>query len=145
MKYIILILLLTPLILLGQKIPNESNLIIVKGIKFIDVCNSLLDSGYVIEKKDSELGTIKTELRQYEKYWNSGYYFQIRVRDSIGYFKCYFTGPLTSQNPLFKDERCYYMTNKKGVFQEKSLFGYPFMVMFNFLKSLGGEIECKIE
>lgn len=40
------------------------NTIVVKNVGFIQVCNALMDAGYVIEKKDNDLQTVKTEFKE---------------------------------------------------------------------------------
>ncbi len=59
--------------------------IIVKGVSFMEVCTNLLDKGYSIDKKDTELQTVKTEETQYPKFWNAKYRINVRVKDSVAY------------------------------------------------------------
>ncbi len=40
------------------------NAIAIKNVRFLEACNALLDAGYVIDKKDNELQTVKTEFKE---------------------------------------------------------------------------------
>lgn len=63
---------------------KKDNTIRVKGVDFLQVCNVLLDAGYVIEKKDNDLQTVKTEFRpgkDKNRYMNLC--LIIRVKDSV--------------------------------------------------------------
>ena len=60
---IILSILLLPFLVNAQNILPDANMIVVKNVGFNEVCNALLDSGYNIEKKDTELKTVRTEPR----------------------------------------------------------------------------------
>ncbi|MFN8306171.1 MAG: hypothetical protein U0T79_05320 [Ferruginibacter sp.] len=55
------ILLILPLFVNGQ--PKNTNQIVVHNIGFDTALNRLLDAGYNIDKKDREIGTIKTEYK----------------------------------------------------------------------------------
>jgi hypothetical protein len=127
---------------LVAQIPPKSKIIIVKGVSFIQVCSQLLDSGYTIEKKDNDLLTVRTEEKQYPKYWNAKYRINIRVKDSIAYISGTFTG---ADGGLFKDEPVYYHTNAKGKPYPKSLIGYPFLLINDFALSFDKPIEYKVE
>jgi len=123
-----------------QNAPKNAKTIVIKNVSFLQVCNALLDSGYTIEKKDNDLQTAKTELREYDKYWNAYYSINIRVKDSIVYISGLLTGP-GKTGGLFKDEPITNQVNKKGETLYKSLFGYAFLKLYNFAQSFKKEIE----
>jgi|SRR5688572_33339120 len=122
----------------GQAIPSKANTILVKGVSFTEICTALLDAGYSIEKKDSELQTVRTEPKKYPKYWNATYVVNIRVKDSTAYISGKFTG---ASGGLFKDDPIYNHTNKKGETHEKSMFGYPFLLLNEFAQSFKKEVS----
>lgn len=123
----------------GQ-IPKDANTILVKGVSFSEVCNALLDSGYVIDKKDNDLQTARTESKQYPKYWNARYVLNIRVKDSIAYISGTFTG---ADGALFKDDPISNHSNRKGETLPKSIYGYPFLLMKNFALSFNKPVEYR--
>jgi len=110
----------------------------LRPVSFNQVANALLDAGYLIDKKDNDLQTLKTEAKQFPKYWDAKYVINIRVKDSVAYI----TGRIHAAT-IFTDDPSYYQTNNKGALFEKGLFGYPFSLMIDFAKSLGGTIEYK--
>lgn len=133
----------------GQ-IPKDVNVIIVKGVSYEEVLNRLLDSGYKIDKKDSELKTVLTEHKPYPKYWNAAYRLFIRVKDSIAAIQGTFTGPWddpfattasTNKNYLWRDVPIRNHVNKKGVTYPKSNHGYPFLLINDFALSFGRPVE----
>src|SRR5574340_1221919 len=117
----------------SQTIPRDANTILVKGVSFTEVCNALLDSGYSIDKKDAELQTVRTEVKNYPKHWNATYVINIRVKDSVAYISGTFTTP--PNGGLFKDEPITYITNKKGKAYPKSLSGSAFNWLNQFALS----------
>ncbi len=133
MKYIFILLLIFPFFCGAQNIPSSVNTILVKDLKFIDVCNALLDSGYTIEKKDNDLQTVETALRPYPKYWNATYIIHVRVKDSTTYFSVTYTAP--PGGGLFKNETAINLTNKKGVTLKKSMDGFIFLLLNDFALS----------
>ena len=60
------------------------NTIKVQEVGFTQVCNALLDSGFVIDKKDDDLQTVKTEFRDGtgKNKWMK-LLLSIRVKDSV--------------------------------------------------------------
>lgn len=80
MKTLIL-LLLAPVILSAQA-PKKCSEIIVKNVTLKAVVNNLLDHGYVIEKIDSNYGTIRTEPKNYSQKVGGMVSFDIRVKDN---------------------------------------------------------------
>lgn len=122
-------------------IPANANTILVKGVTFKSVCMSLLDSGYVIDKKDADLETVSTKPKEYPKLWNAAYVINVRVKDSIAYFTGGYTAPWGVRDPLFKDEPIINHCNKKGKPYTKSLARYPFMLMNSFVTCFSKPIE----
>ena len=142
MKKIITLLSLFPFLVNAQTIPKDANLIIVKKIGFLQVCNALLDSGYTISKKDNELQTVSTENKQYPKLWNATYKIDIRIKDSSAYISGTVTSP--PGGGLYINEPLFNHTNKKGITFPKSLFGYAFLLINNFALSFNKEINYSI-
>lgn len=60
MKFLVLCLLI-PVLSLAQS--KGVNTITVKGVGFMQVCNALLDAGYMIDKKDNDLQTAETKFK----------------------------------------------------------------------------------
>lgn len=147
MKVLIIIFFL-PFAAAGQVLPN-ANTIIVKGVGFGQVCNALLDSGYVIDKKDNDLQTVRTESKEYPKMYNAAYKISVRVKDSVAYITGTFIAPYDQfltpaagkSDPLFNNDPVYYHCNKKGKPYPKSLAGYPFLLINNWAKCFGKELE----
>lgn len=139
MKKILLLLLILPVIGLSQNILKDANTIVVKGITFIDVCNKLLDDGYSIDKKDNDLKTVKTEKKEYPKYWNATYIVNIRVKDSSAYISGTYTAP--PNGGLFKDEPVTNLCNKRGETYQKSMEGYIFLLLNEFALSFKKEVS----
>lgn len=119
-------------------IPANANTIIVKGVTFKSVCMSLLDSGYVIDKKDNDLETVSTLPKEYPKMYNAVYIVNVRVKDSIAYFTGTFTAP--PGGGLFFNEPITNHCNKKGKPYPKSFSRYPFMLVNTFVTCFNKEI-----
>jgi len=152
MKYLLLFFLF-PLCAKSQTIPPKANVIIVKNVSFLEMCNSLLDAGYGIEKKDPELQIVQTEPIRYPKYYNGAYKIKIRIKDSTAYvsgiyqcpYETQFTSLLLGTNiqpgKWDNKDRIFHHTNKKGQTLTKSIPGYPFLLMNDFAESLNKTIE----
>ena len=138
MKRLILMLVIIPIKLMSQEILPDANVIIVKNISFLRICNSLLDSGYNIHKKDNELMTAETDQRHYPKYWNATYCIKIRVKDSTAYISGEFTAP--PGGGLFYNEIAKNRTDKTGKTKLKSVDGYVFTIIDSFAHSLSSQI-----
>lgn len=141
MKIGFVLLILLPFIVKAQSIPKDANVIIVKKVGFLEVCNALLDSGYTISKKDNDLQTVSTESKAYPKLWNATYKINIRVKDSIAYISGTFTG---AGGEIWKDVPISNHANKKGVTYPKSIYGYPFLLLNNFALSFDKEITYSV-
>jgi hypothetical protein len=122
----------------AQNILKDANVITVKGVSFNEVCNALLDSGYVIDKKDSELQTVRTEKKKFPKYWKAIYTVNIRVKDSIAYISGLLTSP--PEGGLFVDQPISNHTNSKGKTFPKSMYGYPFLLLNDFALGFKKEV-----
>ena len=142
MKKIIILLNLVPFVVNAQTIPKDADVIIVKKVGFLEVCNALLDSGYTISKKDNELQTVSTENKEYPKLWNATYKINIRIKDSTAYISGTVITP--PGGGLYFNEPLFNHTNKKGVTYPKSLFGYAFLLINNFALSFNKEITYSI-
>lgn len=114
--------------------------IIVNGVGFLQVCNALLDSGYVLDRKDNELQTAKTEYKMYERGWNAAYSISVRVKDSVAYISGTFNAPGMTGG-LFKDDPVTAQINKKGELIWKSLGGYPFLRLKQFAESFNKDLR----
>lgn len=147
---LLLLLVIAPIMLFGQA-PKDAKTIIVKNVTFNEVCSQLLDKGYLIEKKDDQLQTVRTEAKKYTT-WNAAYIVNIRIKDSVAFITATFTAPfanpLTSnaakQEPLWNNEPVYNRTNKKGVAQSKSLQGYAFKSINEFALSFNKPVEYSL-
>jgi hypothetical protein len=143
-----LLFLLLPVICTAQ-VPRNAKTIIVKGVTFEQVCEQLLDKGYNIEKKDDQLQTVRTEAKKYPKYWDAAYKMDIRVKDSAAYITATYSSPFENTSPnqrsLFDNERVYNHTDKKGNPHVKSLSGYAFGLVNEFVLSFRKQVEYRVE
>lgn len=138
MKRLILLSLIIPLNLMSQQILPNANVIVAKNVTFLQACNALLDSGYIIHFKDNELMTAETDQRQYPKYWNATYRIKIRIKDSCAYITGDFTAP--PGGGLFYNERVINRTDKTGKTKPKSVDGSIFILLDAFAHSLSSDI-----
>lgn len=132
---------------------NGDNVILVKNVSFTQLCNSLLDSGYVISKKDVDLQTLSTEMRKYKKSFNAGYVVHARVKDGDLQLRVNFFGPLRNfttellnpRNPIdsymFDNLRGYYALDKKGRFVANNIYTVPFKYIMDFARGFNQEIQ----
>jgi hypothetical protein len=136
-------------------IPPKAKAILVKNMSYMEVLNALFDKGYTIESKDAELQTAITTPIVYKKYWNGAYKIQLRVKDSVARFTGIYQCPYETQfasllvgreiqagkwdNNTFIYNRC----DKKGRPLVKSVDGYPFQLMNDFVVGLGKEVAYK--
>lgn len=126
-----------PILCFAQQ--NKDKTIIVKGVSFLQVCNSLLDSGYAIKAKDNDLQTVSTEMKQYPKHWNASYSISVRVKDSVAYFTVFFS---SNSSTIFRNTPAEFVVNKKGVV-EKSIYTYPMRLVDQFAKQFGAVTYSK--
>ena len=117
----------------SQNILPDANTIIVKNVGFNQVCNALLDSGYKIEKKDADLQTVRTEAKQYPKYWNATYTVDIRVKDSTAFITA-------KSHSTFGEMEISNNCNKKGESRPKSMITYPFLLLSSFATCFKQEV-----
>jgi hypothetical protein len=134
----------------SAQIPPKAKNIIVKNMSYAEVLSTLLDKGYTIESRDAELQTAVTTPIVYPRYWNGAYKIQVRVKDSAAYFSGVYQCPYETQftslllkQPVQKGnwESVFNRTNKKGEPQKKSMDGYPFHLIDEFVKTLGKEVS----
>lgn len=141
----------------AQEPPPKAKTIIVKGINYSQILEILLDKKIEIEKRDAELQTVRTGPIVYPRYYNGAYKMDIRVKDSTAYFSGLWVAPYETQfasllvgshindpkwdNSQFIYNRC----DRKGRPLKKSIDGYPFWLMVDFVKSLGKEVEYKTD
>lgn len=142
MKYLLLLCLISANAKSQTAIPKDANTIVVKGVKFLDVCNALLDAGYTIEKKDTELGTAETKIANYGKYFNATYKFHLRTKDTIAYLTATYTAP--PGGGLFFNDIATNLVNKKGVRLTNRIGSYPFELLNQFALSLKKELDYLI-
>src|SRR5664279_2222581 len=70
----------------AQEIPKGANTLGIHGTTYSQVMNTLLDSGFKIDKSDKEFGTIKTEYRKLGPNKIPSIYFDVRIKDSVATF-----------------------------------------------------------
>lgn len=154
MKGLFFLLLLIPSLTISQSIPPKANTIVVHGVTFQEVCMRLLDSGYVIEKKDSDLQTIVTQPRKYPYKFNAGYVIYARVKDSAAVIYATYFVPYTKSllvnlpggnDPILKDERAVNIVDKKGRTKERDLDAIPYLQINTLALSFGKPVEYKIQ
>lgn len=133
-----------------SQIPKNCKTIIVKNVGFNEVCNLLLDSGYIIERKDNDIKTLVTEMKPYGKKFNAAYKINVRIKDSIAYISGYFTAPydkftmqLIQGNtvPLFDNEPVIAALDKKGELKMNTLTGFAFSKILLLAESFKKQIE----
>lgn len=141
MKLIVVILLL-PLLAISQN--KGDNTIMVKGVGFLQVCNALLDAGYIIERKDDTLQTVKTEFKNGKdknKWMNL--LLNIRIKDSTAiitgqWYNTMFVGSKflgqeqSIENSTYKIENT--SGNPKACFKEMKNFALSFKKPVEYLK-----------
>lgn len=131
---LILLFLFAPLIAISQS--KGDNTIVVKGVGFLQVCNALLDAGYIIDKKDDGLQTVKTEFKtgkDKNKWMNL--LLNVRIKDSSAiitgqWYNTMFIGSKflgqdqTIENSTYKIENTH--GNPKACFKEMKTFALSF-------------------
>lgn len=128
----------------SQDVPKNADVITVNGITFEKVVNSLLDSGFVIEKMDKEFHTVKTEYRKLCKDCIPEILFNVRVKDSTAII----TGKWRSTGNIFggleskKDLDNAYVFDIKN--EKMKVPRLAFQAMKTFAVSLNGEISYQI-
>lgn len=152
-----LLFLFFPISVLAQEIPPKAKVIVIKNMGYQQVLDALLTKGYEIESRDAELKTVRTGAIVYPRYWNGAYKINVRVKDSVAYFSGIYLCPYETQltsllvgvklNEAKWDNNhfIYNRTNKKGQPQVKSMEGYPFWLMNDFVKTLSTEIEYRTD
>lgn len=133
-KLLLAIALFLSLKLTAQNIPCGTTAISLKGVDFKSVCLSLLDSGYIIDKKDTELRTVSTAPRRLPSRYNATYTIYARFKDSLAIFSVTFNAP--SDGSIVRNEPSIYKCKKNGKFID-NIFTYPFILLNQFVKGLG--------
>lgn len=118
-------------------LPN-ANVVVVKNVSFMQVCNRLLDSGYEIKNKDNDLQTVETEYRDYPKYWNAKYQIQVRIKDSNAYVSATCISPLGEMSASN-------WVDKKGFTHPKGNVSYIFLLLVSWANSFNSKIEYLIK
>ncbi len=126
----------------GQEPIKGNNAIIVSGVSFQKVKETLLDAGIFIDQQNAEDGTLITKRKGYCECPNKEFYqliYFIRVKDSVATIRGQFSAEASLS--LFgegkKDpeddftEALYWKSKNSG-------YNYIFRVMQNFAKSLNG-------
>jgi hypothetical protein len=83
MNKILIIVMLLPIFVIGQTPPKGTNTITITDIGFNQIASALLDSGFVIDKSDRDLGYIKTEYKPLCSKCVPQIYLNVRIKDSI--------------------------------------------------------------
>lgn len=111
----------------GQQ--KGDNAVLVKGVSFMQVCNSLLDAGYLIDKKDNDLQTVETKFKDGTgKGQLFKYKLLVRVKDSTAIITGHHIHALINAMEYTKNTR-----DSK----------YPFEDMQTFALSFGKPVEYK--
>jgi hypothetical protein len=140
MKLIYLAALLLPFYVKAQNIQCGATTIAVPGLSFKQVCVSLLESGYIIDKKDNDLETVSTQSRHYPKRYSATYIIHARIKDSTAYFTVTFTAP--TDGSIVKNEPSIFKYTKKGK-PIDNIFTYPFAIVGYFVKGFRRPVEYK--
>lgn len=136
------LILLTTLLLIATSIKAQDILcgaktITVHNVSFTKVCNSLLDSGYLLERKDNDLQTVSTQARAYPKRFSATYVINVRVIDSVANFTVTFNAP--KDGSIVRNEPSVYKCKKNGK-PIDNIFTYPFTLVNSFIKGFGKEV-----
>lgn len=99
------------------------NTILVKGVTFDQVVNTLLDQGFKIDKIDKDFKTVRTEFKEPNPKYSYKVSYDIRVKDDVAII----TGETITSNMKFEIKN-----GKSG------LDKLAFESMSNFAKSLNG-------
>ncbi|OSZ77589.1 hypothetical protein CAP36_14540 [Chitinophagaceae bacterium IBVUCB2] len=137
------------IIVKSQEPVKNNNAIVVKGVIFSKVKETLLDAGFFIDQQNAEDGTIITKQKGFCECPNKDFYqliYYIRVKDSVATIRGKFSSAV--QLNLLNNHK---NTDDKDDFSEvlywkdkKSSYHYLFGIMTEFSKSLmGSSIEFK--
>lgn len=126
----------------GQNIPCGASTIIVHNVSFKSVCNSLLDSGYSIDRKDNDLQTVSTQPRACPKRFSATYVIHARIKDSAVHFTVTFNAP--KDGSIVRNEPSIYKCKKNGK-PIDNIFTYPFTLLDSFAGTFGDKREYKTQ
>jgi hypothetical protein len=141
MRLILLAIILFAASAKAQDVPCGATTIVVRNISFNSICSTLLDSGYLLDRKDADLQTVSTQPRAYPKRFSATYVINVRVKDSAAYFTTTFTAP--KDGSIVRNEPSTYKCKKNGK-PIDNIFTYPFMLLDSFVKGLG-KVEYNIK
>ena len=113
------------------------NIIIIKNVSYETACKTLLSEGFVIDKRDAELQTVKTEPKMTKGNWLTTIIVYVRVVDSTVRINTTFT----LEGTILKDEELGYPANKKGKFYPSSATGQAWVAVEALARKMGSEIE----
>ncbi len=142
MKFLLLMLL--PLSIHAQFL-KKANKITVQAVAFQQICEKLLDMGYKIEKRDPDLQTVRTEMREYDKSFNAAFKLDIRVKDSVAIITGTFSAPWwrpgsnSTETRLWDNVPIFNITDSKGKTRDKTMQGYAWVKMNEFALSFWGK------
>jgi hypothetical protein len=112
------------------------NVIIVKNVSYETACKTLLNEGFIIDKRDAELQTVKTEPKSTKGFWLFVIVVNIRIVDSSARITTTFTmGDFLINEPLG------YPATKGGKYQGKSASAQGWEVVDGLARKMGSEIE----
>lgn len=75
--------LVLPALAFCQEAPKGTNTVIVTGVGFKQIAGALLDSGFIIDKSDEDLGYVKTEYKKLCAKCIPDLFLNIRIKDSV--------------------------------------------------------------
>lgn len=117
------------------------NTITIKNVGFLETCNALLNAGYVIDKKDNELQTVKTEFKDGigKNKWMK-LLLNARVKDSTAVITGQWYNTMFVGSKLFQQEQ----TIENSTYKIENTTGNPkncFNEMKRFALSFGKEVS----
>lgn len=136
MKKVFLLIFFFPFLAFSQEPQKNNNTIIVKGVSFNKVKETLLDAGIFIDQQNADDGTIITKRKGYCECPNKEFFqliYYIRIKDSIasikGRFNIIVTQSDNDENNFIEVK--YWKAKNTGMH-------YVFGIMDKFAKSLNG-------
>ncbi len=119
-----------------RHIIKGANIIYVKNSDFKKVCTSLLDAGFIIDKKDNELETVQT-MEPKNDCWVP--VLSVRIKDGITSIR-----PKIFLSTIDTGMDGAYYENGSGKPRSNAIV-HAFLQAYKVAKLIGGEIECKKE
>jgi len=112
------------------------NIIIAKNVSFKTACEVLMNEGFVIDKKDNDLLTVKTEPKMTKGVWLTTIIVYVRIVDSSARINTTFT----LENTILKDEPLGYPATKKGRFQSSTATGQAWTVVHGLASKMSSDL-----